>query len=325
VNYVNLGNTGLKVSRLCMGCMSFGSPTWQSWILEEEESRPYLRRALDEGINFFDTADIYSRGRSEEILGKALADFGVPRHEVVIATKLHARMGADPNNVGQSRKHVFHAIDESLRRLRTDHVDLYQIHRFDYDTPMEEVLEALNDVVRAGKVRYLGASSMWTWQFQKMIHISRKNGWARFVSMQNHYNLIYREEEREMIPFCRSEGVGIIPWSPLARGRLTRNVEAKTVRSTSDAGGPRLYDKTLEYDNRVIDRLNEIAKERAAKPATVALAWMLHKPGITAPIIGATKPHHMDDAIAAEKMTLSGEEMRRLEEFYVAHPVAGHE
>jgi 1-deoxyxylulose-5-phosphate synthase len=324
LQYVNLGSTGLKVSRLCLGCMTYGAKTWRAWVLAEDEARPFIRRALEAGITFFDTADVYSQGVSEEILGRALKDFGPSRDRLVIATKVHGAMSDDPNARGLSRKHILHAIDASLRRLGTDHVDLYQIHRFDPSRPMEETLEALTDVVRAGKALHIGASSMFTWQFSKYLHLAREDGWARFVTMQNHYNLIYREEEREMIPFCRSEGIGLIPWSPLARGVLAGNRQAGTTRSRSDEFSRRLYDTTREADEQVIDRVAKIAEAHGVPPARVALAWLLHKPGVTAPIIGASKPHHLDDALAALDLKLTPEDIAALEEPYVPHAVSGH-
>jgi aryl-alcohol dehydrogenase-like predicted oxidoreductase len=326
MNYVNLGSTGLKVSRICLGAMTYGSKKWREWVLDEAESRPFIQRALEAGINFFDTADMYSMGASEEVLGRALKDFGPSRDRIVIATKVFNPMGDDPNQRGLSRKHIRHAIDDSLRRLGTDYVDLYQIHRFDPDTPMEETLEALNEVVRAGKALYIGASSMFAWQFAQMLSISDANGWARFVTMQNHYNLLYREEEREMNPLCESEGIGLIPWSPLARGLLAGNRKASTTRAKTDDFATTLYGKeTAQGDQRVLDRLEEISNARGIPPAQIALAWLLHKPGVVAPIVGASKPHHLDDAIAAEAVKLSAEEIARLEEPYIPHELAGIE
>jgi 1-deoxyxylulose-5-phosphate synthase len=325
MEYVNLGSTGVKVSRICLGCMTYGSRKWREWVLEEQESRPLVRQAIEAGINFFDTADVYSLGVSEEILGRALKEFGPSRDRLVVATKVHGVMGDDPNQRGLSRKHIFHAIDDSLRRLQMDYVDLYQIHRFDPATPMEETLEALHDVVRAGKALYVGASSMWGWQFAKMIHLAGQRGWSRFVTMQNHYNLLYREEEREMIPFCRAEGIGLIPWSPLARGRLTRPPETATIRSRTDEFATRLYATTTEADGKVIGRVREIATVHGVPPARVALAWLLQKPGITAPIVGASKPQHLEDALAALSLKLTAEQIRALEGPYVPHPIAGHE
>ena len=325
MEYVNLGSSGVKVSRICLGCMTYGARKWREWVLEEQESRPLIRQAIEAGINFFDTADVYSLGVSEEILGRALKDFGPPRDRLVVATKVFGVMGDDPNQRGLSRKHIHHAIDDSLRRLQMDYVDLYQIHRFDPSTPMEETLEALHDVVRAGKALYVGASSMWAWQLAKMLHLAGQRGWPRFVTMQNHYNLLYREEEREMIPFCRAEGIGLIPWSPLARGRLARQPQASTVRSKTDDFAKTLYSKTTESDEKVIARLQKLAETRGVPPAQVALAWLLHKPMVTAPIIGASKPQHLEDAIAALSLKLTAEEIKALEEPYVPHPIAGHE
>src|ERR1022692_1861212 len=325
MEYVNLGKAGIKVSRICLGAMTYGSKRWREWVLEEEESRPFIRRAIELGINFFDTADMYSLGVSEEILGRALKDFGPSRDRLVIATKVFNAMGDDPNLRGLSRKHIHHAIDDSLRRLQTDYVDLYQIHRFDPSTPMEETLEALHDVVRAGKARYVGASSMWAWQLAKMLSLAGQHGWPRFVTMQNHYNLLYREEEREMIPLCRAEGIGLIPWSPLARGLLARNRQAGTVRSRTDDFAKSLYSKTAESDNKVIARLQTLAEAYGVPPARIALAWMLHKPGITAPIVGASKPQHLEDAVGALAIKLPAEEIKYLEEPYIPHPIAGHE
>jgi aryl-alcohol dehydrogenase (NADP+) len=325
MEYVNLGSSGVKVSRICLGCMTYGSRKWREWVLEEQESRPLIRQALEAGINFFDTADVYSLGVSEEILGRALKDFGPPRDRLVVATKVFGVMGDDLNQRGLSRKHIHHAIDDSLRRLQMDYVDLYQIHRFDPSTPMEETLEALQDVVRAGKALYVGASSMWVWQLAKMLHLAGQRNWPRFVTMQNHYNLLYREEEREMIPFCRAEGIGLIPWSPLARGRLARQPQASTVRSKTDDFAKTLYSKTTESDEKVIARLQKLAEARGVPPAQVALAWLLHKPVVTAPIIGASKSQHLEDAIAALSLKLTAEEIKTLEEPYVPHPIAGHE
>jgi aryl-alcohol dehydrogenase-like predicted oxidoreductase len=321
---IRFGNTGLKVSRICLGCMSYGEPTdrWQ-WAMNEEQSRPFIRRALELGINFFDTADVYTHGKSEEVVGRALRDFST-RDEVVIATKVHGVMGPGPNDGGLSRKHILSAIDASLKRLGTDYVDLYQIHRWDYTTPIEETMEALNDVVRMGKVRYIGASSMYAWQFAKALYTCDLHGWTRFVSMQPHYNLIYREEEREMLPLCRDQGIAVIPWSPLARGLLTgKRVKDgnETARARTDAFAKHLY--TREDDFAIVNRLAEVAQEKGLPDAQIALAWMLSKSGITAPIIGATKPHHLDDAVAALTVMLSEEDIRRLEELYRPHPVLG--
>ena len=324
MEYVNLGSTGLKVSRICLGCMTYGNKSWREWVLEEAESRPFIRRALELGITFFDTADVYSQGGSETILGRALKEFGPPREKVVIATKVNGPMGDDPNQRGLSRKHIMHAIDASLQRLGTDYVDLYQIHRFDYTTPMEETLQALNDVVRVGKALYIGASSMFAWQFAKYLHLARSEGWSRFVTMQNHYNLLYREEEREMIPLCLSEGVGLIPWSPLARGVLAGNRQAGTTRARTDEFTRSMYTKTQEADERVVDRVAKLAERHGVPPARIALAWLLHKPAVTAPIVGASKPHHLEDAVAALDIKLSTEDIATLEEPYVPHPVLGH-
>jgi aryl-alcohol dehydrogenase-like predicted oxidoreductase len=326
MDYPNLGNTGLKVSRLCLGCMSYGVPDRgpHPWTLPEDQSRPFIRQALEAGINFFDTANVYSDGTSEEILGRALKDFA-KRDEVVVATKVHGRMRPGPNGRGLSRKHILSEIDASLRRLGTDYVDLYQTHRWDYETPIEETLEALHDVVKAGKARYVGASSMHAWQFCKALHLAKQNGWTRFVSMQNHYNLLYREEEREMMPLCQDQGVGVIPWSPLARGRLTRpwGERGSTTRASTDEFGNKVYSQTEEADRRVVDRVIDLAANRGVPPAQVALAWMLTKPYVTSPIIGATKPRHLDDAIAAMTLNLSPSEVATLEAAYVPHPVLG--
>jgi 1-deoxyxylulose-5-phosphate synthase len=322
MEYTNLGSTGTRVSRLCLGCMTYGSKKWREWVLDEEQGRPFIQRALELGFNFFDTADMYSLGRSEEVLGGALKDFGPSRDKVVIATKVFFPMGDDPNQKGLSRKHILHAIDDSLRRLGTDYVDLYQIHRFDYDTRIEETLEALHDVVKAGKARHIGASSMFAWQFARMLYTSDRHHWTRFATMQNHYNLVYREEEREMVPLCLEEGVGLLPWSPLARGLLAGNRKAGTERSKQDDYAQKLY--TREADDRVVDAVQDLAKERGVPPAQIALAWLLHKPGVTAPIIGASKPNHLEDAVAALAIKLSKAEIERLEAVYVPHPVLGH-
>ncbi|HEY3443097.1 MAG TPA: aldo/keto reductase [Paludibaculum sp.] len=327
MNYVNLGATGLKVSRICLGAMTYGSKQWREWVLEEDEGRPFIQRALSLGINFFDTADMYSLGVSEEILGRALRDFAASRDRFVIATKVFHAMGDDPNQCGLSRKHIMHSIDASLRRLGTDHVDLYQIHRFDYSTPIEETLQALHDVVRAGKALYIGASSMHAWQFAQMQYIADKLGLTRFVSMQNHYNLVYREEEREMIPFCRNQGVAVIPWSPLARGFLAGNRTATgfgaTSRAKTDDIAHRLYYQPSDFT--VVERVTEIATRRGVPNAQVALAWLLHQPGVTAPIVGASKMHHLDDAIAALAIQLDPSELSALAEPYQPHPVLGHQ
>jgi 1-deoxyxylulose-5-phosphate synthase len=324
MDYVRLGSTGLRVSRICLGAMSYGDPAWRRWVLPEEPSRPFIKRALEHGITFFDTADMYSLGRSEEILGRALRDFAT-REQVVIATKVFNPMSEDPNDRGLSRKHIMASIDASLRRLGTDYVDLYQIHRWDPETPIEETLQALHDVVRSGKARYIGASSTLSWQLAKALYLADLHGWTRFVSMQNHYNLIYREEEREMIPLCVEEGIGVIPWSPLARGFLAgnrkRGSRTATVREETDTYGHGMYYADADYD--VADRVVEVAKARGVAPAQMALAWLLHKPGVTAPIVGATKLEQLDQAVEATAITLSSEEIRRLEEPYIPHEVLG--
>ncbi|MBV8631662.1 MAG: aldo/keto reductase [Silvibacterium sp.] len=326
MQYVNLGSTGLKVSRICLGAMTYGSKKWREWVLDEEESRPFIKRALEAGINFFDTADMYSLGASEEVLGRALKDFGPSRDRVVVATKVFNPMGDDPNQRGLSRKHIMHAIDDSLRRLGTDYVDLYQIHRFDSSTPIEETMEALNDVVRAGKALYIGASSMYAWQFLRMLQVSDQRGLARFVTMQNHYNLVYREEEREMIPLCRAEGIGLIPWSPLARGFLagnrSRQDKGETVRAKTDSFAHDMYYNDSDFT--AVERVTEIAKKHGVSSAQVALAWVLSKPEVTAPIIGASKMHHLEDAIKALDLKLDAEETKALEEPYEPHRVLGH-
>jgi 1-deoxyxylulose-5-phosphate synthase len=328
MDYVRLGKTGLKVSRLCLGCMSYGVPErgTHPWTLDEEASRPYIKQALDAGINFFDTANVYSDGTSEEILGRALKDFAT-RDAVVVATKVHGQARPDPNGRGLSRKAILTEIDRSLRRLGMDYVDLYQIHRWDYDTPIEETLDALDTVVRAGKARYIGASSMFAWQFAKALYLSDRHGWARFVSMQNHYNLLYREEEREMIPLCAAEQIGIIPWSPLARGRLARpwNQKDATARAGTDEPMKRMYTRTEDADRHVVERLTEVAAARGLPQAQVALAWVLSKPAVTSPIIGATKPGHLEDALAAMTVKLSADEIAKLEQPYVPHPTLGFE
>jgi len=323
VEYVRLGATGLRVSRVCLGMMSFGDQVTRAWTLREGDSEPIVRRAVEEGVIFFDTADVYSNGVSEEITGRLLAKLFGQRDDYVLATKVHGVVGPGPNDRGLSRKHILASIDNSLRRLGTDHVDLYQIHRWDHGTPIEETMSALHDVVRAGKARYLGASSMYAWQFAKAQHVAERHGLTPFVSMQNHYNLLYREEEREMIPLCRDLGVGLIPWSPLGRGRLTRPRGAEsTTRSQTDEFGRSLY--TEACDDAVVDAVQAVAAERGLPMAQVALAWMLHRPGITAPVIGATKVGHLTDAVAATQVTLSDAEIARLEEPYRPHPVRGH-
>jgi aryl-alcohol dehydrogenase-like predicted oxidoreductase len=324
MQYANLGATGLKVSRICLGTMTYGSSQWRPWVLDEEPSRTLIKAAVEAGINFFDTADMYSLGASEEVLGRALKDFGPGREHVVVATKVFYPMGDGPSDRGLSRKHVLAAIDDSLRRLGTDYVDLYQIHRFDPETPIEETIEALNEVVRAGKARYLGASSMPAWQFAKMLFAADAHGWARFVTMQNHYNLLYREEEREMIPFCLDQGIEVLPWSPLARGLLAGKRRPPTVRAATDTYGQHLYGEQIsEADARVIDRLEEVAKEAGVPPARMALAWLLHKRGVAAPIVGASKAHHLEEAVAALGLRLDAGVIAGLEELYLPHAVAG--
>jgi aryl-alcohol dehydrogenase-like predicted oxidoreductase len=321
---VNLGSSGLRVSRVCLGMMSYGNDSDRAWALDEDAAEPLVRAAVEGGIFFFDTADTYSAGASEVATGRLVPKY-LSREEAVIATKVFMPMTPGPNGGGLSRKHILAAIDASLQRLSLDYVDLYQIHRFDPNVPIEETMDALNEVVRSGKARYIGASSMYAWQFAKAQHVAERNGWARFVSMQNHYNLLYREEEREMIPLCLDQGIGIIPWSPLARGVLagnrTREGEKRTTRSSTDPFTDYLYS---EGDFDVVDRVNEVAGERGVSPAQVALAWLLHRPGVTAPIVGVTRPGHLEDALAAEQLELSDDEMHRLEERYVPHPVLGH-
>jgi 1-deoxyxylulose-5-phosphate synthase len=324
LEYVKLGRTGLDVSRICLGCMSYGGSNRgnHAWSLDEAASRPFIKRALEAGINFFDTANRYSLGSSEEILGRAIKDFA-RREEVVIATKVYGRMRPGPNGAGLSRKAIMVEIDASLQRLGTDYVDLYQIHRWDYDTPIEETLEALHDVVKVGKARYIGASSMHAWQFARALSIAERHGWTRFVSMQNLVNLLYREEEREMLPLCAAEGIAVIPWSPQARGRLTRNWDYSSVRTETDEAFRRLFAKTEEADRKVIDRVAQVAAARGIPRAQVALAWLLAKPIVTAPIVGATKLEHLDDAVASVNLRLSGDEITALEEPYVPHAVVG--
>ncbi len=325
MEYVNLGNSGLKVSRICLGMMSYGSKTWREWVLPEEEARPFVKTALEAGINFFDTANAYSIGVSEEITGRALKELA-RREDVVVATKVFLPMSDDPNDRGLSRKHILASIDASLLRLGMEYVDLYQIHRWDPATPVEETLEALNDVVRAGKARYLGASSMYAWQFSRMLHTADAHGWSRFISMQNHYNLVYREEEREMLPLCRAEGIGVIPWSPLARGFLTgsrsRESRGQTVRAHSDEFADNMYFKEMDF--QVLDRVSTLAERKGLTRAQVALAWLLHQPGVSSPIIGATKMNHLQEAIASLNVTLDAADLKFLEEPYQPHPVLGH-
>ncbi|WP_309572755.1 aldo/keto reductase [Deinococcus sp.] len=326
MDYVRLGSSGLQVSRLCLGCMGFGdAERWiHKWVLDEDASRPVIRKALELGINFFDTANVYSIGASEEILGRALKDFA-RRDEVVIATKLHGRMRDGPNGAGLSRKAIMSEIDHSLRRLDTDYVDLYQIHRWDEGTPIEETMEALHDVVKAGKARYIGASAMWAWQFQKALHVAEQHGWTRFVSMQDHLNLLYREEEREMLPLCRAEGIGVIPYSPLASGRLTRDFTAEsTLRSETDQIARSKYDASADADALVVQEVARIAQERGVPRAQIALAWLLQKSPVTAPIIGATRTGHLDDAVGALSVTLTPDEVTALEAPYMPHRIVGH-
>jgi 1-deoxyxylulose-5-phosphate synthase len=324
MDYVRLGSTGLKVSRICLGMMTYGSPEWHPWTLDEAASRPFVKRALERGVTFFDTADMYSRGVSEEVTGRALKDFA-RRDQVVVATKVCLPMGEGPNDKGLSRKHLFDGIDASLRRLGMDYVDLYQIHRFDYDTPIEETMRALDDIVRSGRVRYIGASSMYTWQFAKMLHVADANGWTRFVSMQNHLNLIYREEEREMMPLCRAEGIAVIPYSPMARGFLAGDRKqgggGETTRANSDKLAAKFYYD--ETDFAIADRVGELAKRRGVSRMQIALGWVLARPGVTAPIVGASKLEHLDQAIDALAVRLSAEECAFLEQLYQPQPVIG--
>ena len=325
MNYISLGKTGLKVSRICLGTMTYGSPKWREWVLDEQASHPFIKHALELGINFFDTADMYSLGVSEEILGRAIRNFA-KRDDVIIGTKVYWPMSDKPNDKGLSRKHILETFHASLKRLGTDYVDLYQIHRWDYDTPIEETMETLNDLVRSGKVRYIGASSMFAYQFANTFRVAEKHGWAKFVTMQNHYNLIYREEEREMIPFCKEEGIAIIPWSPLARGFIAgnrkSNFDGETKRAKTDSYAHQLY--YTESDFKIADRVIEVARTRSVKPAQVALAWMLNKCHITAPIIGASKMEHLDDAVHALDIRLQPDEMTYLEELYLPHKILGH-
>ena len=325
MEYVNLGNSGLKVSRICLGMMTYGTPEWRDWVLDEDDSRPFIQKAIESGLNFFDTANAYSDGTSEEVTGKLLREFA-QRDEVVVATKVFFPLKDHPNAGGLSRKHIMDSIDASLQRLGMDYVDLYQIHRWDYNTPIEETMEALHDVVKAGKARYIGASSMWAWQFTKAQHVSERNGWTRFVSMQNHMNAVYREEEREMNPACIDQGVGIIPWSPLARGFLAGNRkvrgEGPTKRAKSDNFAHEMYYEQGDFE--VLDAIEEIAEQYDVKPAQIALAWLLHRPGITAPIIGASKMYQLDEAIAAVEIKLSEDEMKAIQAPYQPHPVLGH-
>ena len=332
MNYINLGNTGLKVSRICLGCMTYGSPATgkllpgrQPWALNEADSEPFFRQALDLGISFWDTANVYSGGDSEVVIGRFLKQNNIRRESIVLATKVCSPMRDEPNGRGLSRKAILFELDQSLLRLQTDYIDLYQTHRWDYETPIEETLEALHDAVKAGKVRYIGASSMYAWQFAKALYLSRLNGWTRFVTMQNHYNLLYREEEREMMGLCRSEGIAVIPWSPLARGRLTRPWQSETTkRVESDVFGNAMYSQTEEADHKVVDALGNLAEQRGIPRAQLALAWLLSRPGVTSPIVGASKPNHLEDAAAALTVKLSPEEVAALEAQYIPHPVLGY-
>jgi aryl-alcohol dehydrogenase (NADP+) len=325
MEYVNLGRSGLKVSRICLGTLTFGSKAWRPYMLTEQESRPIIERALELGINFFDTADMYSLGVSEEILGRALADMA-ERSEVVIASKVYFKMGQDPNSGGLSRKHIMDAVDKSLARLGTEYLDLYQIHRWDDETPIEETLRALDDLTACGKIRYLGASSMYAWQFAKALFSADRHGWSRFVSMQNHYNLVYREEEREMIPLCLDQGIGLIPWSPLARGFLAGNRfkqgGGETLRAKNDPLADEMYYRPSDFE--VVDRVRALAKRRGASPAQIALAWLLHKPGVTAPIVGVRSIRHLEESVGAISISLAEADMTALEEAYEPHPILGH-
>jgi aryl-alcohol dehydrogenase (NADP+) len=326
MEYVNLGSTGLKVSRICLGCMTYGSPKWRDWVLDYDASLPFIRRAWELGVTFYDTADVYSLGESEVVLGRALKELAIPRHRVVIATKVFSPMSDDLNDRGLSRKHIMHAIDISLQRLGVDYVDLYQIHRFDRNTPIEETMEALTDVIAAGKALHIGASSMYAWQFAKMQHTAQTLGLARFVTMQNHYNLVYREEEREMNPLCRDQGVGLIPWSPLARGFLMGNRrkedKGETTRAKSDDFAHQMYYQDSDFE--VVNRVTEIARKRGVGNAQIALAWLLQQPGVTAPIVGASKVQHLEDAVKSLEVKLSDEELKALAEPYRPHRVLGH-
>ncbi len=325
MEYVRLGQSGMKVSRICLGMMTYGTPEWRDWVLDEDASRPFIRKAVELGINFFDTADMYSLGVSEEVTGRLLKEF-IPRDEAVVATKVYFPIGKGPNGGGLSRKHIMDAIDNSLRRLDMEYVDLYQIHRWDYETPIEETMEALHDVVKAGKARYIGASSMFAWQFAKAQHTAETHGWTKFVSMQNHYNLVYREEEREMIPYCLDTGVGLIPWSPLARGFLAGNRKRgeapPTARAKSDGFAQEMYFE--EADFQVVDRVVELAERQGVAPAQMALAWLLHQPGVSSPIVGASKMTHLEQAVSAVEIALSAEDLAYLSEPYQPHPILGH-
>ncbi len=328
MNYVSLGSTGVRVSPICLGMMTYGSKKWREWVLREAEARPFVQRSVEAGINFFDTADVYSLGESEVITGRLLREFVPQRDDFVLATKVFSPMSEAPNDRGLSRKHILHSIDRSLERLGVDYVDLYQIHRFDPDTPIEETCEALDEVVKTGKALYLGASSMYAWQFQKMLQFQRANGLASFVTMQNHYNLVYREEEREMIPLCRDQGVGCIPWSPLARGFLTGtrkrdDGKSETTRARTDPFGHSMYYRDTDWD--IVDRVKEVATARGVTPAQVALAWVMGRPGVSSPIIGASKPYQLEEALGALDLKLTDDEVTKLEELYEPHPVLGHQ
>lgn len=325
MDYINLGRSGLKVSRICLGMMSYGTSEWRDWVLDEKESRPFVKKALELGINFFDTANAYAYGVSEEITGRALKDFA-KRDEIVLATKVFFNYGEKPNQGGLSRRAIIQALEDSLRRLDTDYIDLYQIHRWDYATPIDETMEALHDLVKSGKVRYIGASSMFAWQFSKAQYLAELHGWTRFISMQNHYNLVYREEEREMNPLCMDQGVGLLPWSPLARGFLagnrTRDKGGDTKRAKSDEFGHSLYYQDMDFE--IVERVVTIAEEKDVSPAQIAMAWLLNKPGVVSPIVGATKMKHLEEAVAALEIKLNEEDMTALEELYQPHPVLGH-
>ena len=325
MQYANLGKSGLKVSRICLGMMSYGTPEWRDWVLDEEESRPFIQRALELGINFFDTANMYANGVSEEVTGRALNDFA-KRDEIVLATKCYFNFGEMPNQGGLSRKAIMQAAEDSLRRLGTDYIDLYQIHRWDYDAPIDETMEALHDLVKSGKVRYIGASSMFAWQFSKAQYMADLNGWSRFISMQNHYNLVYREEEREMNPLCIDQEVGLLPWSPLARGFLagnrTKDKGGDTKRSKSDDYAHDMYYQKTDFE--IVDRVVTMAKKKGSTPAQIAMAWLLNKPGVVSPIVGATKMNHLEEAVASLEVEMSDEDMVNLEELYQPHPILGH-
>jgi len=332
MKYVRLGNSGLKVSKICLGCMSYGSSEWRKWVLDEPESKPFIKRALELGINFFDTANVYSQGKSEEILGNALKEFAPgKRNELVIASKVCLPMNETPNGSGLSRKHIMESVDESLRRLGTDYLDIYQFHRWDPETSLEETIDTFHDLIRAGKIRYAGGSSCYAWQFSKAVHLAKERGF-NFISMQNHYNMIYREEEREMIPFCNSEGIGLIPWSPLARGLLSgkwkrtdTSIEGETIRSHTDSLTKSRYNATRENDFDVIERVVDLANKKKVSPSQLSLAWMMNKPGVAAPIIGATKMSHLEEAVEAVSIEITPEEMKYLEELYKPHPISGHQ